>query len=71
MFPVKNINFNDLEKSISNAIKEFRIEPRYLELELTERVMMDNPHDAKQALKNSRNLAFRLPLMILVPGIPR
>lgn len=56
----RGIDFPRLAQNICSNLKETGLEPRYLEIELTERVMMENTYDAKQALLKLKNLGVSI-----------
>jgi diguanylate cyclase (GGDEF)-like protein/PAS domain S-box-containing protein len=56
------VNKSKLHSLLSQLLAEYRLEPRYLELELTESVMMQDPEQAEQVLQALRKLGIRLAL---------
>lgn len=56
----KNINFKKLVATINNCLRETGLSPHYLEVELTERVMMENTNEAKKALMSLKDLGVSI-----------
>ncbi len=55
-----NINFKQLVEKIVTIFKETGLAPEYLELELTERVMMENTEEARLMLLQLRNMGVTI-----------
>lgn len=55
-----NINFDKLLVTITEALEDAGLAPRYLELELTERVMMDNTDDARSMLLELKKMGVAI-----------
>lgn len=51
-----NINFNDLFTLFTKALNTTKLAPQYLEVELTERVMMENTEDAIAVLQQLKEM---------------
>ena len=56
----KNINFDKLVTNIITVLQETGLDPCYLEVELTERVMMDNTEEAQRMLLKLRDLGVSI-----------
>jgi diguanylate cyclase (GGDEF)-like protein len=52
----------DLQSEVSNALRDHQIEPRHLELELTERLLLDEDSNAEQVLRDLRAIGLRIAL---------
>ena len=55
-----NINFDQLLGTITDALANAELSPCYLELELTERVMMDNTDDARTMLLELKKMGVAI-----------
>lgn len=55
-----NINFNDIFTTISEALSATELDPRHLEIELTERVMMENTDDAITVLLQLKKMGVSI-----------
>jgi diguanylate cyclase len=58
----KHFSSNDIVKRIINILETTQLEPRYLELELTETAVVKNPDKAIQVLKQLKALEIKLAL---------
>ncbi|MDD2463022.1 MAG: EAL domain-containing protein [Desulfobulbus sp.] len=56
----QNINFKKLAIRIMEVLKETGLEPQYLELELTERVMMENTDEAVHSLQKFKEMGIAI-----------
>ncbi|MGD9949003.1 MAG: putative bifunctional diguanylate cyclase/phosphodiesterase [Desulfobulbus sp.] len=56
----QNVNFKKLASRIMEVLKETGLEPQYLELELTERVMMDNTDEAVDSLQQFKEMGITI-----------
>jgi len=56
----KHFGQDDLVKNVKSVLKESRIEPRYLKLELTESAVMDNAEAAISILHQLKRIGVRL-----------
>jgi diguanylate cyclase (GGDEF)-like protein len=56
----QNINFKKLAYRIIDILEETGLEPQYLELELTERVMMENTDEAVVALQRFKEMGIAI-----------
>ncbi|MGE4559026.1 MAG: putative bifunctional diguanylate cyclase/phosphodiesterase [Desulfobulbus sp.] len=56
----QNVNFNKLADHIVETLAQTGLEPRYLELELTERVMMENTEEAVHSLRRFKEMGISI-----------
>jgi diguanylate cyclase (GGDEF)-like protein/PAS domain S-box-containing protein len=56
----RQLQQNDLERRIRHIVSEAAIDPRLLELEITESVLMRNPEQAARLLRQLKELGMRL-----------
>lgn len=56
----KDINFDKLQKTICTCLDEAGLEPHYLEVELTERVMMEKTEEARRVLFNLNKMGISI-----------
>lgn len=56
----KQIYHTDLVGIIKNLLDEYRVEPRMLELEITERIIVENPQYAMNVLNILRTMGIRI-----------
>ena len=54
------INFKQLVTHISSVLSETGLDPSYLEIELTERVMMENTEEARRALLQLKEMGIAI-----------
>jgi EAL domain-containing protein (putative c-di-GMP-specific phosphodiesterase class I) len=53
---------SDLQRVVSEALDRHRVEPRHLELELTESLLLDERSQAEQVLRDLRSIGVRIAL---------
>jgi len=56
----QNVNFKKLSKRIMDVLAQTELAPQYLEIELTERVMMENTQEAIDALKQFKEMGVAI-----------
>ena len=56
----QKINFENLANEIITVLKEIGLKPQYFELELTERVMMENTDETVSALQKLKNAGIAI-----------
>lgn len=56
----QNVNFKKLSLRILEVLEQTGLAPQYLEIELTERVMMENTDDAVESLQRFRELGIAI-----------
>ena len=61
---------SDLVQIIKNALKDAKLKPKYLELELTETILMENHENTENPKIQNRGYAFSL-TVCLVSQLPR
>jgi EAL domain-containing protein (putative c-di-GMP-specific phosphodiesterase class I) len=56
----RNLNFRQLAANVTSILAETGLAPRHLEIELTERVMMENTEDARQMLLQLKEMGISI-----------
>lgn len=56
----KDVNFRKLEETIRASLQEADLDPHFFEIELTERMMMENTEEVRQVLHNLKRLGVSI-----------
>ena len=67
----KQFRHQDVAKVVVDALTKSKLDPKYLEVEITETAVMDDVETAISRLNSIRKWALEYRSMILVPAIPR
>ena len=60
MFPRRQLHAPNFPSVVREALKSIKLPPEFLELEVTESVLMENPESAAEVIENLAGLGVRI-----------